>query len=168
MSQRIGTGLLASAIGAVWLVKIMGMQGATLEKVQPLVWQQMPLFTLPKSDPLAVAVRDEYLKAWETKGAAEVNQGIWMQSDMAVLADHQGTVPLPAASLTKIATTLAALNKWGPDHLFETLVSATGPIENGVLKGDLVISGSGDPLFVWEEAIAVNFSLFLTHVSRRS
>ena len=29
----------------------------------------------------------------------------------------------------------------------------------GVLKGDLIISGSGDPLFVWEEAIALGNAL---------
>lgn len=71
------------------------------------------------------------------------------------MANHQGTTPLPAASLTKIATSLVALNTWGPDHQFETLISVTGPVQNGVLQGDLVINGGGDPLFVWEEAIAL-------------
>ncbi len=30
---------------------------------------------------------------------------------------------------------------------------------NGVLKGDLVVTGGGDPLFVWEEAIALGNTL---------
>ena len=30
-----------------------------------------------------------------------------------------------------------------------------GTIKNGVLKGDLIVQGSEDPLFVWEEAIAL-------------
>ncbi len=78
-----------------------------------------------------------------------------MQSGPILMANHQGTKPLPAASLTKIATSLAALKKWGHDHKFETLISATGPVKNGVLEGNLVVNASGDPLFVWEEAITI-------------
>ena len=72
-------------------------------------------------------------------------QGHGFQSGEAVLAQYQGTLPLPVASLTKIATTLAALHAWGPTHHFGTIVSTTGPVRNGVLQGDLVIRGGGDP-----------------------
>jgi D-alanyl-D-alanine carboxypeptidase/D-alanyl-D-alanine-endopeptidase (penicillin-binding protein 4) len=78
---------------------------------------------------------------------------------MFLLASHQGQASLPAASLTKVATSLAALETWGPNHQFETLFSATGPVENGVLQGDLVVQGEGDPMFVSEEAIAVGNAL---------
>jgi D-alanyl-D-alanine carboxypeptidase/D-alanyl-D-alanine-endopeptidase (penicillin-binding protein 4) len=66
---------------------------------------------------------------------------------------------LPAASLTKIATSLAALSTWEHSHQFETLISATGPINNGVLQGDLIVNGNGDPLFVWQDGIALANSL---------
>jgi D-alanyl-D-alanine carboxypeptidase/D-alanyl-D-alanine-endopeptidase (penicillin-binding protein 4) len=56
--------------------------------------------------------------------------------------------------LTKIATSLAALKTWGPSYQFETLISATGPVQNGVLQGDLVIKAVAIR-FVWEEAIAL-------------
>lgn len=49
------------------------------------------------------------------------------------------------ASLAKIPTTLAALSTAGGDRRFDTRVIATGGIENGVLKGDLHLVGSGDP-----------------------
>ncbi len=101
----------------------------------------------------------QYLQGLSAKKMVASQQGIWIQSGLTVLAKHQDRVPLPAASLTKIATSLASLEKWGPNHQFETLISATGPIKNGVLQGDLVITGGGDPLFVWEEAIAVGNSL---------
>ncbi|MCA1990980.1 MAG: D-alanyl-D-alanine carboxypeptidase [Coleofasciculus sp. S288] len=159
MLQRFAAGLLASGVVAVGL-KFMGIQPASLGKAQLLAWQTMPLFTiLSQPDPVAEEVMHQYLKEWSKKGATAANQGIWIQSGMTKLADHQGKVPLPAASLTKIATTLASLEKWGLNHQFETLVSATGPIKNGVLQGDLVITGSGDPFFVWEEAIALANSL---------
>jgi D-alanyl-D-alanine carboxypeptidase/D-alanyl-D-alanine-endopeptidase (penicillin-binding protein 4) len=58
-----------------------------------------------------------------------------------------------------VATSLAAISTLGPDHQFITQIGATGPIENGVLKGDLVIQGAEDPFFVWEEAIALGNTL---------
>jgi len=158
MLQKFSAGIIASGLVAL-LLKVVGMHPAGLEKAQQLAWQNMPLFALQKDpDPVAEAVMRQSLKAWSTKGAA-VAQGVWIQSGLTVLANHQGTVPLPAASLTKIATTLAALDKWGPAHQFETVISATGPVKDGVLQGDLVITGSGDPFFVWEEAIALGNSL---------
>ncbi|EGJ34197.1 MULTISPECIES: D-alanyl-D-alanine carboxypeptidase [Moorena] len=128
------------------------------------------LKVIPKPDqPLTVAETnpipgsqqsvDQYLKGLSAKGMTKTNQGIWIESGDTLLANHQGTIPLPAASLTKAATTLAALSTFGPDHQFITQFSATGPIENGVLQGDLVVQGSEDPFFVWEEAIAVGNQL---------
>lgn len=97
----------------------------------------------------------EYLKNLTSQGFAKENQGIWIQSGDTLLANHQGTIPLPAASITKVATSLVALQKFGPEHQFITFVSTNGSIKNGVLTGDLIILGSEDPLFVWEEAIAL-------------
>lgn len=52
---------------------------------------------------------------------------------------------LPPASVTKAVTALYALQHLGRTHRFVTRVVATGPIEAGVLKGDLVLVGGGDP-----------------------
>lgn len=101
----------------------------------------------------------EYLNQLTSQGYAKENQGIWMQSGNTLLANHQGTVPLPAASLTKVATSLVALQTFGPEHQFITLISTNGGIKDGVLTGDLFIQGSEDPLFVWEEAIALGNTL---------
>jgi len=101
----------------------------------------------------------EYLKNLTSQGFAKENQGIWIQSGNTLLANHQGTTPLPAASITKVATSLVALQKFGPEHQFITLIGTNGTIKNGVLKGDLIIQGGEDPLFVWEEAIAIGNAL---------
>ncbi|MEO7707559.1 MAG: D-alanyl-D-alanine carboxypeptidase, partial [Caldimonas sp.] len=45
------------------------------------------------------------------------------------------------ASTTKLVTSLAALDLLGPDHRWRTGAFATGPVANGRLTGDLVISG---------------------------
>jgi D-alanyl-D-alanine carboxypeptidase/D-alanyl-D-alanine-endopeptidase (penicillin-binding protein 4) len=102
----------------------------------------------------------------ETKELGRTHQGVWIQSGPLLLSENNGRVPLPAASLTKIATSLAALKTWGANHQFETLISATGPIQNGVLQGDLIVTGGGDPLFVWQEAIALGNSLNQLGISR--
>ena len=52
---------------------------------------------------------------------------------------------LMPASNTKLYTTAAALEQLGPDFRYETAVFATGPVVGGVLEGDLVVRGSGDP-----------------------
>lgn len=107
----------------------------------------------------AIAALQTYVSTLEQQGLIPEDQGIWIQSGRNVLAQHMGTQPLPAASLTKIATTLVALKAWGANYQFETLISHTGTIQSGVLRGDLVIQGGGDPLFVWEEAIAIGNAL---------
>ena len=121
------------------------------------------------SQPLIVSVNNpetptntkiqQYLNGLTAQGFAKENQGVWMQSGNTLLANHQGTVPLSAASITKVATSLVALQQFGPEHQFITLIGTTGKIENGVLKGDLIVQGSADPLFVWEEAIALGNAL---------
>lgn len=110
-------------------------------------------------DPATQQKIEQYFNGIAAKGFSKQSQGIWIQAGNTLLANHQGTVPLPAASITKAATSLAALSTFGPDHEFITQIGATGPIENGVLKGDLVIQGGQDPFFVWEEAIALGNAL---------
>lgn len=112
-----------------------------------------------RPDPVAQTAVQQYVNEVAEIGEDEHRHGVWLQSEARVLAHHQGTVPLPAASLTKIATTLAALRAWGPTHQFVTLVEATGPIQDGVLRGDLVVQGGGDPFFVTEDAVVLRQSL---------
>ena len=52
---------------------------------------------------------------------------------------------LPPASTAKAVTALYALEKLGAGHRFATRVLVTGPVAGGVVQGDLVLSGTGDP-----------------------
>jgi D-alanyl-D-alanine carboxypeptidase/D-alanyl-D-alanine-endopeptidase (penicillin-binding protein 4) len=52
---------------------------------------------------------------------------------------------LAPASLTKLATAAAALDAWPADRSFQTRLLATAAPRNGVLNGDLILRGSGDP-----------------------
>jgi len=55
------------------------------------------------------------------------------------------TNKLPPASVAKVLTALYALEFLGAERRFVTRLLATGPIEAGVLKGDLILAGGGDP-----------------------
>lgn len=66
-----------------------------------------------------------------------------------LLAAHADT-PVNPASLTKLVTTYAALDLLGPAWAWNTPVWLQGTVTDGVLDGNLVIKGSGDPKLVPE------------------
>jgi serine-type D-Ala-D-Ala carboxypeptidase/endopeptidase (penicillin-binding protein 4) len=124
----------------------------TAEQVQ---WQAIP----NQKDPAAEEVVQQYLKVLASQGAEESAQGVWLQAGVTPLLNRRGTIPAPAASLTKIATSLASLSTWGMNHQFETAITTAAPIQNGVLQGDLVVQSGGDPSIGWDDAIAMGSAL---------
>jgi len=54
------------------------------------------------------------------------------------------------ASLAKLLTTIAALDRLGPAWTWSTPVWLAGPVKDGVLEGSLHIRGTGDPKLVLE------------------
>ncbi len=58
--------------------------------------------------------------------------------------------PVNPASLSKLVTTYAALDRLGPAWTWRTPVWLLGEVRDGVLHGDLVLRGSGDPTLVLE------------------
>ena len=62
--------------------------------------------------------------------------------------------PLLPASAIKLITAAAALRLLGPDFRFVTRVYATAPLDrDGVVDGDLVILGGGDPVLATERFV---------------
>lgn len=71
--------------------------------------------------------------------------------ESAALLRQQAAVPVNPASVMKLVTTFAALDLLGPDFTWKTPVIFDGPIDaRGVLHGNLVIRGAGDPTMVME------------------
>ncbi len=61
------------------------------------------------------------------------------------LYSRNADLPLAPASNAKLLTSAAALHYLGPDFRFPTFLLADGPVEDGVLRGDLILYGTGDP-----------------------
>ena len=62
-----------------------------------------------------------------------------------VLDAREPDLALPPASVAKAVTSLYALEKLGAGYRFATRVLATGPLQGGIVQGDIVLAGGGDP-----------------------
>ncbi len=71
------------------------------------------------------------------------------QKTSAVLS-HEATSSINPASLSKLATTIAALDLLGPTFVWRTPVYIDGPLRDGVLQGNVYVRGTGDPRLVVE------------------
>ena len=85
-----------------------------------------------------------------------------------VLYERNADRPLMPASNQKLLTVATALHTLGSDYSYRTPLLFAGAIQGGVMRGDLVVVGSGDPTFgsrsnaanapdpldVWVETIA--------------
>jgi len=100
--------------------------------------------------------RSPALEEWATRSGAErliAQAGPSGQAACAVadvktgirLESVAGSDGLPPASVTKALTALYALDALGAEHRFHTRLLADGPVENGILRGDLILDGGGDP-----------------------
>jgi serine-type D-Ala-D-Ala carboxypeptidase/endopeptidase (penicillin-binding protein 4) len=145
--------LFSSSLLGLWLAKagiLKPPSGKDLSQDQAF-----PTFVLQPTDRDRDRIVHTYLGQLTQQGFDASQQGIWIQSDRDLLVDHRGKNRQTPASLTKIATTLYLLKALGPRHVFRTKIFANGPVQDGVLRGDLIVQGEGDPLLVTPEAIAL-------------
>ena len=122
-------------------------------------WESPWLQQRLAADPAAATILNGYMADLSGLGFAASQQSVAVDVGRYPVARHQESRRLPAASLTKVATTLAALETYDINHQFETFIGWQGTITNGTLQGDLIVKGAYDPLFVWEEGIALGNTL---------
>ena len=72
-----------------------------------------------------------------------------------VIRSHNRSRAFIPASTTKVPVTVAALDVLGPDYRFTTRLGYEGSISGGVLKGDLYIKGTGDPLLTMADLMEI-------------
>jgi serine-type D-Ala-D-Ala carboxypeptidase/endopeptidase (penicillin-binding protein 4) len=136
------------------------------ENVSPGISAAQPALTLPATtagaegdlappvNPLVFA----YEESLAARGFSADNQGFIIATmDGEVLAEHNGDRLFNPASVTKVATSLTAIARLGPDFRFRTTLYTNGALNpaTGVLHGSLYIIGSGDPAFFYENAIMI-------------
>lgn len=81
-------------------------------------------------------------------GLDDVDTGVavWVEGYGQVAAEHPDQ-PLAPASNQKILTAMGVLELLDPESRLVTQIRATGPVTaDGVVEGDLVVVGGGDPL----------------------
>lgn len=100
----------------------------------------------PTLDPIQ-QLRADILSATSAPGVQRAAWGIVVQSldrNERLFELNPGTLLVPA-SVGKLVSLATAVDLVGWDYRFETTLRATGAIVDGVLQGDLLVVGSGDP-----------------------
>jgi D-alanyl-D-alanine carboxypeptidase/D-alanyl-D-alanine-endopeptidase (penicillin-binding protein 4) len=145
---------LTSGLAAFWLKTA----GITEPSTVPSPVTLQTLVRQP-TDPVRDKLVAQYLQNLQQQGFSSRNQSLWIQTEDQLLVNHQGARLQTPASLTKVATSLAALKTWGATHRFSTEIMTDGVVLNGVLRGNLIVKTEGDPLFVDTDAIALAHQL---------
>ena len=97
--------------------------------------------------------------------APEFDRATWgvsvrsVETDEVLFTLNPKKLLMPASNM-KILTLAAAVDRLGWDYAFETRLMTAAPIEGGILKGDLIVAGSGDPTIGGREADVENGHLF--------
>ena len=130
--------------GAMSAVASVALADAPLRSLRPVARDNAAIDPASRVSPLARTTTAEMI--------AEANLGGtvgFVVADMrtgTVLENTDGAVSLPPASVAKAVTALYALDRLGPAHQFQTRIIANGVISDGILNGNLILAGGGDPI----------------------
>ena len=131
LEQRCAAGLLAALLSLACM-------GAA---AQPAV-QHLP----PEVDALLARAKVPR----DALAAIVVDAAPAMNGKSAPLLAWRAGASVNPASVMKLVTTYAGLELLGPSYTWNTPVYVDGPIRDGVLQGNLIIQGRGDPKLVIE------------------
>jgi D-alanyl-D-alanine carboxypeptidase len=123
---------------------------------------------LPEPEPLPAL--SYYVNLIRDRGQSLDDQGVLIESfeNGRLIAQHNADVPFNPASVMKLATSLVALARLGPDYRYRTNLLADGVIDPATrtLEGDLVVEGGSDPMFSLYDAQEVAIQISRLGVSR--
>ena len=103
-----------------------------------------------QAERLLTVAGTNYVNQLALKGFNLESQGLLIESldGRNVYADLNSSIGFNPASVIKVATSFAALSKFGPEFHFETGFYADGDIDKRTrtLKGNLILATTGDPM----------------------
>jgi len=106
------------------------------------------LFTAVTSAQKVSSAIGQKAATWQsTSGLTNAGIGIAVTDNTTgeVILKSEPQLSLVPASILKVVTTATALEVFGPDYRFKTILSYSGTVRNDTLWGDLQIVGCGDP-----------------------
>ncbi len=104
----------------------------------------------PAPKRLSTVSETAYLDKLAQRGFKLETQGLFIESldASSVYADLNSNIGFNPASVVKLATSFAALTKFGPEYHFETSLYTDGVVDKKTrtLHGDLILHATGDPV----------------------
>jgi len=107
-------------------------------------------------------------RVFEAHGIKREQAGIYVQaldSEQPLFSASPAAGFNPASTI-KLVTTWLALSELGPNRTWPTEVYLDGTLDRGVLRGDLIIKGYGDPYLITERLWALQRQLRLRGLQR--
>lgn len=143
--------IAAGSIGGVQVARSAQAPTAQTPDAAPAALVDAPATPAPSASEVEAAaltdLRSDLLSSIRDPGWREVRYGV-----MVVSLDRGDTlfalnpdVPLAPASNMKLFSTAAAYYYLGPNFRYSTYALADGELQNGVIEGDLILFGTGDP-----------------------
>lgn len=120
--------------------------------------------------PASLQTQIDELLATDAVSLRDVSMSVWVDGWGEVVA-HDPDMALKPASNQKIMVAIGALELLPHERRFDTVIRATAPVDNGVIDGDIVLVGNGDPTLwdvgehsIYEMAVQLR-ELGVTHVT---
>lgn len=126
----------------------------------------------PTPERFTTLSENNYRNELALRGFGLDTQGLLVESldGSQIFADLNSNVGFNPASVTKIATSFAALYKFGPEYHFETAFYADGDInkKTRTLNGDLILQAAGDPILTATDLTRLIHQVLTAGISRVS
>ncbi len=129
--------------GALCLTSLVAGTAACASHAPPRPAAAPAVISAPRTSSLAADL-DAIFGAPELARALVAVRFESLRTGRVLYTRNAGKLVVPASNL-KLVTIAAAAERLGWDYRFETRLDATGTVSGGVLHGDLVVTGSGDP-----------------------
>ncbi len=147
-----GTRLLSLGVGALAATSIAWRPGGSGDSVPaaPPPEERVTVVVSPPSPPPGPEVealrRDlaRFLDGTRLRAADWSVLVVSLDHGDTLFARNEDVLVIPASNM-KVVTTAAALHFLGPSFTYQTFLLGDGPVEDGHLRGDLILYGTGDP-----------------------